>query len=207
MTASLTPRDRVVLMALMALSEEVSNAVLKERTGLTLEGGTRPRLNALGLVVSTKRGRSFWHELTDDGWAWCWKEMSQPAPARSDSGTRGLYTVLAALRGYLEHADLHLSDVFGFRAASSGEPLDARIRAAYWTSVAEPGDWVSLTQIRRLLGDAAKAEVDEALQRMEREPEVQIVPETAQFDLTPEDRAAAVRIGGKDKHLLKVERP
>jgi hypothetical protein len=222
--ASLTPRDRVVLMALMAVNEEVSNALLKQRTGLTLEGEARRRVNALDLVASTKRGSAFWHELTDEGWAWCWLEMSQSAPDRSDSGTRSLYTVLEALRRYLEHADLKLSDVFGFQtvrgdelieapsntqlldAGVSDEPLDTQIRAAYWKLAAEPGDWVSLTQVRQLLGNVAKGDVDEVLRRIECEPDVHLVPETAQLNLTPADRAAAVRIGGQNKHLLRVDR-
>jgi hypothetical protein len=207
MTDPLTSRDRVVLMALMALNEEVSNAVLKERVGFTLEGAARRRLNDLGLVTSTKRGHPLWHELTDKGWAWCWDEMAQQAPARSDSGTRGLYAVLAGLRRYLERADLRLSDVFGLPARGEDQPLADRIRSAYRRLAVEPGDWVSLTDVRRLLDGADRTEVDESLRRLEREPDVHLVPETDQRRLTPADRESAIRIGGKDKHLLKVDRP
>lgn len=244
MTESLTPRDRVVLLALMALNEEVPGPVLKERAGFTLERATRQRLNTLKLVHSTKRGRAFWHELTDDGWAWCWAEMSRPAPARSDGGTRSLYTVLAGLRRFLEHADLHLSDVFGlpddpdpdgpdhhdpyahdpyaddpdadspypdspYPGAGTGDrdgpPLDDRLRTAYRLLAVEPGDWVSLTEVRRLVRDAPRAAVDDALRRLDGSPDVHLVPETDQRRLTPADRAAAVRIGSRDRHLLKVD--
>jgi hypothetical protein len=200
MTASLTPRDRVVVMALMALNEEVTNRAFKERAGFTLEGEARQRLNKAGLVKSEKRGSAYWHWVTDDGWAWCWDEMAQPAPDRSDSGTRSLYAVLAALRRYLDGADLRLADVFGV------EPLEARIRAAYRQLAKAPGDWVGLAKVRDLLDGAPIAEVDDALRRLEREPDVHIVPETDHRQLTPADRAAAVRIGGKENHLLKVDR-
>jgi hypothetical protein len=48
--------------------------------------------------------------------------------------------------------------------------------------------------------------VDEVLAQLECTPGVHLVPETAQSDLTPADRAAAVRIGGRDLHLIRVDR-
>lgn len=237
MSDSLTPRERVLLMTLMAVNEEVPNPVLRQRTGLEVDRKARERLTTLGLLTSAKRGRSIWYELTDAGWAWCGKELSQPAPPRSDTGTRGLYAVLARLHRHLVRADLRLSDLFGETADAAGAEQDGqhgregqlgregrhgqegqddpagrpslaeRIRAAYWELAEEPGDWVSLTPVRDRLGDAARVEVDAALRQLVREPDVHLVPETAQFDLTPADRAAAVRIGGKDKHLLKVDQP
>jgi hypothetical protein len=199
-TASLTPRDRVVVMALMSLNEEVTNRVLKERVGLTLDGAALRRLNEAGLVKSTKRGSAYVHEVAEDGWAWCWEEMARPAPAGSDSGTRSLYAVLAGLRRYLERTDRRLADVYGV------DPLESRIRVAYWQLAARPGEWVSITEVRRLLDGTPTEQVDDALRRLERERDVHIVPQTDQRLLTPADRAAAVQIGGKDKHLLKVDR-
>jgi hypothetical protein len=199
-TASLTPRDRAVVMALMALSAEVTNRAFKERAGLTLEGEALRRLNKAGLVKSSKRGSAYWHEVTEAGWAWCWAEMTQAAPDRSDSGTRSLYAVLAGLRRYLDAAGLKLADVFG------GDPLEARIRAAYWQLAQAPGDWVGLAKVRSLLDGTPTEEVDDALRRLVRQPDVDIAPETDQRQLTPADRAAAVHIGGRENHLLKVDR-
>lgn len=219
MPVQLTARDRVLLMTLMALNEEVSNPELKKRAGLSLERANRERLTVLGLVASIKRGRSLWYELTDKGWAWCEKELSHPAPPRSDTGTRGLYAVMAGLSRYLARAGLRSSDVFGqVDEAGNGVPvpvdhpghgrsLAERIRAVYWELADQPGDWVSLTPVRGRLNDVTKAELDEVLRRLECEPDVHLVPETAQFKLTAADQAAAVRIGGKENHLLKVDRP
>jgi hypothetical protein len=93
-------------------------------------------------------------------------------------------------------------------AAPAPRPTIAeQIAAAYAALAPEPGAWVGLAAIRQLVGCDDKAEVDAVLTRMERLPNVFIVVETAQFDLTPEDRAAAVRIGGRDKHNLKIEAP
>ncbi|MEJ2578492.1 MAG: hypothetical protein P8Z68_05275 [Kineosporiaceae bacterium] len=229
----------------MAVNEEVSNPILRERTGLQVDRAARERLVAAGLLVGERRGRAIWYELTDAGWAWCGRELSGPFPPGSDTGTRGLYAVLAGLRVHLTRADLRLSEVFGRETeigaaagpAATGKPTgdgaagpgDApgaapgaapertsgtapetgpgeRIRAAYRELAGRPGDWVSLSPVRDRLADVPKADVDEALRQLEREPDVHLAPETAQFDLTAADRAAAVRIGGKDNHLIKVDR-
>jgi hypothetical protein len=85
--------------------------------------------------------------------------------------------------------------------------IEFRIRVAYAQLAAEAGDWVSVARVRGLLADIPRVELDEALREIERRADVYIAPETDQRRLTPTDRAAAVRIGGKDKHLLKVEPP
>lgn len=89
-------------------------------------------------------------------------------------------------------------------ASGSETDLVARIRAAYADLAREPGAWVSLTKLRPLLGDAPRADVDEALRQMNRMPDVNIVPESNQKALTPQDRDAAVNIGDQDKHLLWI---
>ncbi|WP_329087407.1 hypothetical protein [Streptosporangium sp. NBC_01469] len=83
--------------------------------------------------------------------------------------------------------------------------VEERIRAAYRELAAKPGAWVSLTKVRPLLGEVARATVDEALVRMNRMPDVNIVPESNQKTLSREDRDAAVTIGAQEKHLLWIE--
>ena len=200
MTDSLTARDRAMVLALMTLNEEVTNKVLHERLGFRIEGEARRRLNAAGLVESRKVGREYRHVVGDDGWRWCWEEMAGPAPARGDTGVRSLYAVLAGLRGYLERTKRELSDVFGI------DPLESRIRTAYWKLASEPGEWVRLAEVRSLLDGVPAAEQDEAMRRVERAHDVHLVPETDQRSLVPADRAAAVTIGGAEKHLLRVDR-
>jgi hypothetical protein len=199
-TDSLTARDRAMVLALMTLNEEVTNKVLHERLGFRIEGEARRRLNAAGLVESTKVGQAYRHALSDKGWAWCWEEMAGPAPARGDSVLRSLYAVLAGLRGYLERTNRGLADVYGT------DPLESRIRAAYWKLASEPGEWAKIIEVRALLNDVSVDRLDEALQRAEQERDFHIVPETDQQTLTLADRAAAVTIGGKEKHLFRVDR-
>ncbi len=92
---------------------------------------------------------------------------------------------------------------------AGAQDVESRIRDAY-AQLAEPdawGDasWVSLTKLRESLSDLPRAEVDEALRQMNRMPDVNIAPENDQAALTREDRAAAVRLGDQDKHLLMIE--
>ncbi|CAJ64141.1 MULTISPECIES: hypothetical protein [Frankia] len=102
------------------------------------------------------------------------------------------------------------------RPADSGRPADdmvdedggvaieAAIRAAYASLAAGPYDWVRLAKVRPLLGGTAKAQVDRALRRMARQPDVRVVPDEDQKSLNAADRAAAVRIGEHDNHLLLI---
>ncbi|WP_162642257.1 hypothetical protein [Streptosporangium sp. 'caverna'] len=90
-------------------------------------------------------------------------------------------------------------------AATSTPDIEARVRAAYTELAREPGTWVSLTEIRPLLGDATRAEVDDVLTLMNRMPGVNIVPESNQKTLTQQDRDAAVTIGDQAKHFLSIE--
>ena len=201
-------KERAALLALMAEAKEVSNPDLKKRLGFSLDGAPRRKLNELKFVASRKAKGAFAHELTDDGWAWCAKELSGELPPRAGSAGGALYAVLAGLHRYLERTGLKLSDIFGLGSEVLPPPqadIESRIRTAYRSLAKEGGGWVSLTRLRPLLGDASRAEVDTALQRMNRDPRVNLVPDSNQKTLTSEDRESAVRIGGEYKHLISMD--
>jgi hypothetical protein len=174
--------------------------------------------------VLTDRG---WARLAED-----LSEGSVPTlPGSAGSIARAL---LGWLPLYLRHSDQRLADVFQpyddapedarsggtGDAASSDTPtdfapsgiaqpwapedLEARVRAAYAELAPRPGSWVGLARLRPLLGDVPRGQVDETLIRMERLPDVNIVPESNQKTLTPGDREAGVIIGGQEKHLLWI---
>ncbi len=68
-----------------------------------------------------------------------------------------------------------------------------------------PGDYVMLSDIRRQLpSDWPRADVDRALNDLANDPDVNVVPESNQKMLRPEDRAAALRRGGQQKHLIAI---
>ena len=61
-----------------------------------------------------------------------------------------------------------------------------------------------LAELRAALGDA-RGDVDTALTALSRAPGVSVIPEEDQKKLTPDDRAAAVMIGDRPKHLIAIE--
>lgn len=191
----LTTRERVTLLALMAEAREVTNTELQAAAGVRLDGEARRRLNDRKLVTSTRPGRSFVHELTDDGWAWCRAELAASRPAGPGAGV--LYAMLAGMDRYLDRAGLQLSDVFR-------PDVERQIRGAY-ARLAKPGVWVGLGALREALPGAARDEVDVELERMAGTPGVHVQAEPNQKALTEADRAAAVRFGGDDRHMLMIE--
>ena len=205
----LTPADRAVLFALMAHAGEITNPQLKDQYGLTLEGKRRERLNRATLVTSKVDTRPYRHELSDDGWAWCERELTAGRPeARSDTGTKALYAVIAALQRYLVASDLKLAQVFSPNdgpVARSNETIEDRIRAAYGKLAERAGDWVSLVDLRAALPDLARHDLDATLIRFERRPGVRLVADADRHGLTHADRAAAVQIDGTDRHLILVD--
>jgi hypothetical protein len=94
-------KERAALLALMAAAREVSNGELQEVTGFSLTGEARRKLNEMKLVESNKSGRSFAHALTDDGWAWCAKELS--ANVQPIVGSRS--TLIEPVRRRLDTAE------------------------------------------------------------------------------------------------------
>jgi hypothetical protein len=204
--ADLSARERCVLLALMAEARPLSTPELRAR-GLVPTPAERRRLAARRLVDTSRRGRGLVHELTDDGWAWCARELSGASPqadsrpaARPGPAAGALHALLGGLRRFLDRSGLPLSEVFR-------PDTEAAVRAAYTVAVAQPGEWVGLADLRRRLAGLPRDEVDAALLRMFGTEGVHLVPEDDQRSLTPADRAAGLRIGAKDVHLLAIVPP
>lgn len=92
------------------------------------------------------------------------------------------------------------------RAAAAQE---AHLRDAVTSLQAEPGAWVSLTDVRARLAERGmdRAQQDATLKRMITAQSVVSAPEENQKTLNDADRAAALHIGGEDKHLVMIEPP
>ncbi len=196
--SSLTTRDRAVLLALLAEARQLTNPELQAVAGLRLHGVDRRRLNELGLVDSVKVGATYAHQLTERGRDWCATELTATRPPRAGALGGALYAVLAGLGRYLERRGSRLGEVFA-------PDVEALILAAYDDLADAAGDWVMLADVRQRLDGTAKVDVDEALVRLARRPGVHLVPEANQQALSPAERAAAVRLGGQDRHALAVE--
>ncbi|AKS36536.1 hypothetical protein [Mycolicibacterium goodii] len=222
----LTGTEQAVLLVLMAESRPVPNPDL-ERLGPKLDKPARERLNTLGLIETTP-GRPLVHELTDAGWALCRRLFAADTPPRASGQGRALYTLLRALHRHLERSELAPADVFlpddtadtggtadtadsagaapdttgGYALASRAEEA---LRGAYARLADRPGGWVSLTRLRDEVADLPRKEVDVALISLYQQPGVSLIPEENQKTLTEADRAAAVRIGDQNKHLIAIE--
>ena len=198
------------LLVLAVEARELSNNELKEQYKLTIDGKKRAKLNELKLVDSwqPRRGRAFVHVLSDSGWARLAEDLrTGTIPAQTGSSGAMARALLLWLPRFMRRTDQPLSEIFQPEPAQPDGPsedLESRIRAAYAELAAELGEWVGLAPLRRRLADVPKARLDETLIRMERLPDVNLVPESNQKALTPEDREAAVITGDQDKHLLWI---
>lgn len=199
--------ERAAMLALMAAAREMSNTELKSRTGFALSGKACTKLNQLGLVDTVRKPTPFVHTLTDKGWRWCADELTAQTPPKAGSAGGALYAVLAGLHRYLVRADLQLADVFQpdhVTEPPSDADVEEHIRSAYRRLAKEPRDWVSLAELRPLLGGLPRSTVDATLTRMIGMPRVNLVPESNQKALKQRHIDAAVHIGGEDKHLISI---
>ncbi len=197
---TLTSTEKNALLALMAEAREVSNKELEQTYGFTLTGKERERLNERKLVGSRKEGRTFVHELLDDGWVRCRDVLTAPRPAR---GNIALHAVLAGLNRYLEYADVSLADIFSHPSQS----IELKIMSVYRGLAKRRGAAVRLAELRRKLNRIDADTVTDALRRMHENGSLVLIPEEDQKRLKPEDRSAAVVIGLRSFHMMAVETP
>lgn len=191
-------RERAALLVLMAEARELTNAELQELAGFTLDGAARRHLNDLGLVASTKSGRAFVHDLTDEGAVRCQAELSAQRPPGSGYAVGTLYVVLAGLRRHLEATGGVLGGLFP-------PDLDHRIETTYRTLAPRPGDTVSLRALREHLDDVRADRLDQALTALADRPDVHLRAEADQKSLTDQDRRSALMLGGSPRHTLVIE--
>ncbi|MEU8242058.1 hypothetical protein AB0C07_27715 [Actinoplanes missouriensis] len=208
----LTPSENAILIVLMAEAREVLNTELRETYGLDVRKPARDKLGRKGYAVSRKSGRTFALELGDKGWVHVQEQLN----FRSNGATAqaaALSALLTGLRsrvlersGCTSFAELFArTDVRGLASPpDQDQVLRTRIVNAYDALTDEPGGWVSLTRLRRFFGDVPRAGLDEALRRVSREPGVTLAPQSNQKVLTDADHAAALHIGGQDKHVLSI---
>jgi hypothetical protein len=194
----LTLRERASLMALMAAAREVTNAELREMAGLAIDGACRRTLNDRRLVRSTKVGRSYVHELTDEGALWCAAELSAPRPPRSGYGGAALYAVLAGIQRHLTRTGQVLAEVFR-------PDVESQVKAAYADLARGKVTSIKLADLRERLDGVPREEVDHALDTLARRPGVHIRAEADQKTLTDRDHEAAVVLGDTPRHLVLIE--
>lgn len=211
-TEDLNGTEAAVLLVLMAEASPVKNSELKAM-GPELAKASRDKLKNAGLVEVNSSVRPMTLELTDKGWRVCGELIGGEPPARSTGAGKAMFTVLAGLRRWLDRTDARPADVFSPRTeepepvekTETAVDIEASIRAAYAGLAREPGSTVRLSRLRNELRDIPRTDLDDALARLRRAPDVSLIPEENQKTLTDEERAAAVVVGNQQNHLLSIE--
>ncbi|WP_239313088.1 hypothetical protein [Plantactinospora mayteni] len=196
--------------------------------GISIKPDHRRKLLSLELIEVTAKPITL--ALTDEGWRRAGEELGAEAPKRAGAAGGTLYVALDFLRRLIDHSGTQADDLFRLQinggdvvsalAAGPSALPDAApsqdavattdadpailVRRAYQELAGKPGDYVMLSDLRSVLDDLPRAEVDAALIRLNRDRNVHLVPESNQKVLRPEERAAAVSIGNQDKHLIAI---
>ena len=195
-----TPSARAALMVLLE-KQELPNPVLTKQYKITLGPVDRERLNKDGLLETSKAARTYVHRITDKGIEWILTDIVEgEAPTRSGPLARANAELL---RHFVRYHRRHGTLVEVIR--SGDRTLETLIREVYLDLSAGPQDWIRLARIRPRLDGAEKSEVDETLLKMIKTGTAHLAPDSNRKVLTEADHAAAVRVGGEDKHLLAIE--
>jgi hypothetical protein len=203
-----TTRWQASMFALMVVARPVTNRELRGLAGLEITADVRREAaghvsRAHGrqdeAIIKESAGSIHTYRLSDLGKSWCDSALlaGRPDDAKFPAGV--LYSVLESVGQHLARSGTKFEEFF--------QPdIEAWIRAAYTDlTTRRPGSWVMLSVLRPRLRDVPRDVVDAALDRLIESPEVDIAQEATQSALTDADRDAAVRIGGQERHRMKIE--
>ncbi|GAA1811827.1 hypothetical protein GCM10009682_36490 [Luedemannella flava] len=202
---TLTPNEILALVVLMVEARELTNNELKALAGFALTGAQNTKLVKAGLVETNRSHRPFSHQLTEKGWRVV-RELHTVAPPKAGgSAIRSLFTVLGGLDRALDRRGISYADFFA-GSATGAAPVDAesQLRSAYQNLASKPGEWVGLADLRAAVPQLDREDVDAALRAMARVPGVRIIPTANSKSLDNRDRAAALRLGGEDNHMISI---
>ncbi|WP_199041376.1 hypothetical protein [Glycomyces salinus] len=160
-------------------------------------------LSERGLVSIDRGVRPYVYELTDPGWLTARKLLSEPAPGGVSQRTaRILWAVIGDFATHMDRTGTELADLYPPRFENG---LAEPIRNAYAELVGPNAEWVPLRRLRDRLDGIDREDLDQALGELLARHEIRLIPESNQKTLTEADRAAAIRLGNKDRHLIAIE--
>lgn len=193
------------LLVLMAENRPIPTAELKDQFGITLKKASLDRLKRDRLIEASRTGDL---ELTDSGWAWVARQAASGEAA--PKGLAPLYAMLRSVHRFMDVNQLALAHVFGGEplpavAAVTTEDVEGLIREAYRGLARSREDFVPLADLRdRLPRAVPRKAVDDALVRMFMQDHTHLRPNENTKSITPRDAAAAIRLGEKDRHYIRV---
>ncbi|GAA2143592.1 hypothetical protein [Glycomyces algeriensis] len=203
------PQDQLdKLIALASFGGSASNSELWQRYRFRLVSKPRTALELGGYISSSRKSGNapFDLLLTEKGRELCREALRTGPDSSASLGHRinqGMFERLAEL---LAANGLDVFDLVKSQAepeAASKEGLSA----AYFALAPRPGAWVSLADLRPELEGVERESLDRLIHDLHVAGDVTLIPEENRRSITPEDREAAIRIGGEDRHLISIGRP
>lgn len=201
----LTVAQRATLLALMIKASALPRTFLADQIKISLDRTKRDDLVSRNMI--TVADKPIVLDLTEKGWARAIQELEAEAPPRGGALGGTLYLLLGFIREYLDRNEISAAEFFTAAAPSRAavQDVETQIRKTYEGLADGPGAYVMLEDLRGALTGAVDADdVDAALRRLDKAPDVHLIPESNQKVLTPGQRAAAIRIGNQDMHLLAI---
>jgi hypothetical protein len=210
---SLSLPERSALLALMTIVKEASNTDVHAKYNFKIDKNVRERLIELGYITAYQARElrnTYVHELTERGWRHCREEFTAEFPMGAHKAYRLLGGILHGVEQFMNRSHFEVADVFASPEnvvnAQVPATVDEQIHSVYDSLAARPGAWLGLARLRDALPEVSRDEIDEALLRLDLQPQIYLISEANQKTLSPADRKAAIHIGGEDKHLLSIER-
>ncbi|WP_410564487.1 hypothetical protein [Amycolatopsis sp. cmx-4-61] len=207
--------ERGALIALTLANAEVPNADLVKEYGVKLGPAGREKLEERGFIAVREQSGRYYLQIKGPGVAWCENHLTEvEPPQRPGPLVRAAFEVLRRLVRRLQERRIPLSDFLREESDDQARPgdhqtdapvdLETLIRRAYRQLATRPQQFVRLAHLRPKLDGADKAEVDDKLIELLKTSKIQLAPDSNRRGLTDDDRAAAIRVGREDKHLLSI---
>ncbi|MQM28862.1 hypothetical protein [Glycomyces albidus] len=213
MQHELTQRERFILLALMVHEPptDVTNTALKASFGLDVGAGERENLAAAGYLTflrARSSGQPYLYELTAAGRERAVEELAGSADPKSAINLRVVYALFNAVHRFLQRNHVPAEAVFNADRHDIGGDLDSPVGDAvakeYGNLAEGPGAWVPLRALRDALPNIDRGELDDTLKLLLRRRVIRLTSEANRRTLSEADKAAALNIGGDDKHWMAI---
>jgi hypothetical protein len=192
-----------------------------------VERAEREALRQAGLITFDKRVRPFKLEVTDRGWRWAEEHLADALPDKTYGGAFVLRAWLTRLRAFMQARDIGLAEILAEQAERRFPSVESQ-RAAQPTDVSPFHDYSGLRErirraylevtggsfnrrallrdIRERLPNVDRSDLDDALNRMQRDEDASLMRLDNSVEITDADRAAALYIGREPRHILWISR-
>lgn len=204
----------ISLLVMWLLASRGGEAPLKD-LGVRVDYEYRKPLMAKGFLSEERRGNGKLLTLSDSGWYHLSMHMDAPIGSKSAAVAGAvLQNVLAALNRLMNDRDIRLSEVFAPPANAAERPPPAEGASggeAYamwsrldglWSSLQDADESIGLDKARGAFPEMSRHAFDANLMALQRMRKIVINPHDDPERVTPELRAAALRVGDRDMHFI-----